>query len=227
MTDSPNFDLSQLRLQLQQAADEEKRVQMEKYMRSLFPFMGVQKPIRQELTKDWIRQQAKSDSLSLRKTVIILWEQPEREFQYIAMDLMQQSKSYQAADCPEWLMGYIRDKSWWDTVDFLASHLLGKHLLLFPQLKGDLLRSWGQHEDKWVCRSAIIAQLGHKQHTDLDLLSELIELHRGSGDFFIQKAIGWALREVAKRQPVWVQDFCDRHLLKPLSRREALKNIKN
>jgi 3-methyladenine DNA glycosylase AlkD len=227
MTDSPNFDLSQLRQRLQQAADEEKRVQMEKYMRSLFPFMGVQKPIRQELTKDWIRQQAKSETLSLRKTIKILWEQPEREFQYIAMDLMQQSKCYQATDCPEWLMGYIRDKSWWDTVDFLASHLHGKHLLLFPQLKGELLRSWGQHEDKWVCRSAIIAQLGHKQQTDLDLLSELIELHRGSGDFFIQKAIGWALREVAKRQPIWVQDFCDRYDLKPLSRREALKNIKN
>jgi 3-methyladenine DNA glycosylase AlkD len=225
VTDLQKADINRLRASLESGANPEKQEQMERYMRNLFPFLGLQKPTRVELSKSWLQEQSQKNISEIKGLIHLLWQEPEREFQYVGMELMLKSSLYKNDDFPELLQYYIKSKSWWDTVDFLAANLLGKYLKAHPSNKTKLLRNWGMDENMWVCRSAIIAQLTHRNQTDLELLSELIEIHRESKEFFLQKAIGWALREVAKRQPIWVQEFCHRTKLQSLSRREALKNI--
>ena len=112
----------------------------------------------------------------------------------------------------------MQTKSWWDTVDSLAKPIGANH-------DDDLMKTWALDEDFWVRRIAIIHQLGRKKNTDAALLAWIIEQNLGSSEFFINKAIGWALRDFARHDPSWVRAFVDATDLSPLSRREALKNI--
>jgi len=119
----------------------------------------------------------------------------------------------------------ITHKSWWDSVDNVVSFLAGPWLKKFSVAQPAITNAWVNSDDMWLQRSAIIFQNGYKQYTNEQLLFRYIRLHAHSKEFFIQKAIGWALREYSKTNPASVRIFVDSHTLAPLSRREALKRI--
>lgn len=197
---------------------------MAAYMKTKFPFLGIKKPQREVLVKPMIADLVKSDGKYYQEHVMELWELPEREFQYVAMDLLWKSKKYWNADHLELCERLIASKSWWDTVDFLAVRALGEYLKDKPELLHEKIRVWTRSQNLWLNRTAMLVQLKYKSKTNKDLLLEAIEHHVHSKEFFHQKAIGWALREYAYTDPDWVKAVCDTLPLSNLSRREALKH---
>ena len=120
----------------------------------------------------------------------------------------------------------ISNHSHWDTVDFIAKHILGNYLIQFPKETERIIEKMSDSENFWFNRSAILYQLGYKNKTNSNILFYECQKHSGSKEFFIQKAIGWALREYAKSNPDAVKDFVKSNQLAPLSTREALKHFK-
>jgi 3-methyladenine DNA glycosylase AlkD len=121
----------------------------------------------------------------------------------------------------------IVTNSWWDSVDVIAKYLVGGYLKKFQDQKLKLIEQFSNSNNLWLNRTAIIFQLSYKDKTDFELLKSECEKHKNSNEFFIQKAIGWALREYSKHNPKGVLDFASTANLKPLSKREAIRNIKS
>lgn len=199
--------------------------QMKAYMRNQFEFIGIRSPERKLLQREIYNQYGrpqKDDALFITEE---LWKLKEREFQYFAMDILDRSIQKQ----PSGTMGLIEEliltKSWWDTVDFLAAGSLGKFFLQNGDLIPAVTKRWMDSGNIWLQRSCILFQLKYKQKTNLSLLYSFILQLNKSNEFFIQKAIGWALREYSKTDPEEILNFINHHSLKPLSRREALKVI--
>ncbi|MNF47972.1 DNA alkylation repair enzyme [compost metagenome] len=119
----------------------------------------------------------------------------------------------------------IITNSWWDSVDTIAKYILGEYLLEFPLETDSIIGRFSNSENMWLKRSAILFQLGYKEKTNFELLKAICEKHKSSTEFFIQKAIGWALREYGKTNPEAVREFVHNSDFKPLSKKEALKNI--
>jgi 3-methyladenine DNA glycosylase AlkD len=119
----------------------------------------------------------------------------------------------------------LTTKSWWDTVDIIAGGTVGVHFRRFPAVREKYLAKWRASENFWLRRTTILFQLNYKKETDFDLLSEIIRENLDSKEFFINKAIGWALRQYARVDPTAVKKFVKSTALHPLSRREALKHI--
>jgi 3-methyladenine DNA glycosylase AlkD len=206
-------------------ADLERGRGMSAYMKNQFEFLGIPKPKRFELTRE-LRKSAKSwDAAQLRETVDVLWAQNEREFLYIALELLHETKLLQASDLT-WLKGLILTKSWWDSVDTLAPHPLGKLVQKFPEL-GEEVESWGAAPNFWLRRSAILHQLGYKNRTDEARLFRLCLQNAEEKEFFIRKGMGWALRQYARTNPEGVKQFVETNAdrFAPLTRREALKHL--
>ncbi|MDO8753578.1 MAG: DNA alkylation repair protein, partial [Anaerolineales bacterium] len=150
----------------------------------------------------------------------------QREFQYTATSLIGKLENKLE---PEFIttLEYLRvTKSWWDTVDSIAGNAVGIHFKRFPKVHEKYLKKWRKSDNFWLRRTALLFQLGYKKETDFDLLCEIIHENLGSDEFFINKAIGWALRQYAWTDPRSVKKFVKATKeLHPLSRREALKNI--
>lgn len=204
---------------------------MEAYLRDQFAFLGIKTPLRRNLTKPYINQ-AKAQAKTLPPEQAIdwdavdkLWQQLYREYQYVATDYLHAMSKYLQAEDLSKLKDLIQRKSWWDTVDALVKRV-GDITLTYPHTIVHI-RQWAQDDNMWVRRAAILHQLGHKDRTDVALLSEVIAMNFGESEFFINKAIGWALREYAKTDAIWVKDYVHSHQneLHPLSIREALKNV--
>lgn len=189
------------------------------YMLHQFPFLGVRSPLLKKAVKTY-------DAAEWRQEISLLWEEPEREFQYAALQLaLLHKKEWAAADL-ELFEKLICSKSWWDTVDTIAPHLAGALFFRFPELLVHADR-WLLSENLWLRRSAIIFQLRYKEKTDGDRLFKSCA-HLGSEkEFFIRKAIGWALREYGKTEPKRVIKFLASASLSPLSVREARKHLPN
>lgn len=151
---------------------------------------------------------------------------PEREYQYCAVDMLVKHwpKHFVQQDI-ELIEYFIVTKSWWDSVDPLAKYVLGGYLKQFPDETDQVVERFAKSGNMWMNRSAILFQLGYKKETDAALLFSLCDNFSYSKEFFIQKAIGWALREYAKTNANTVREFVNTANLKPLSVREALKNI--
>ena len=196
---------------------------MAAYMKGHFSYLGIKKPLRAEKTATQIRSFEGSID-DLFEAVFLLWELEEREFQYVAMDLLERYKRLLKPEHLPHLKSLIVSKSWWDTVDKLSSNLVGFLILKNPGLRGEVFL-WGEEENLWLQRCSIIFQLTFKLNTDLDLLSTAIERHVRSKEFFLQKAIGWSLRQYARTDAKWVFDYVERTHLAPLSKREALKHL--
>jgi 3-methyladenine DNA glycosylase AlkD len=207
-------------------ANPEQAVPMEAYQKNQFPFLGLPKPTRSALQKAWIK--AESAKPELDETVIrTLWNQPEREFVYVANDLMQTMHEKLTPAHIPLIHELICTNPWWDSIDLLASNIFGSILRRHPELKDTVVRPWS-HETTtqfWLARTAILAQLKFKADTDTDLLEEVIVRNKDTKEFFLNKAIGWALREYAKTNPDYVRAFVKKHRLHPLAIREALKHI--
>ena len=193
------------------------------YMRHQFPFLGIRPYWRKEHSRLFFKSVKKTD-LDW-DFVSKCWTQPEREFQYLAMDyLSKQKANLTAADMPK-LRELLVTKSWWDTTDELDA-IVGFIALRFPETIATLL-AWSTDENIWLRRVAINHQLGRKEKTDTVLLAQMIINNLGQTEFFINKAIGWALRDYSKINPDWVRAFIadHQHQMVPLSIKEAGKYI--
>jgi 3-methyladenine DNA glycosylase AlkD len=208
---------------LRAAANAENAAKMSAYIRGQFPFLGLPAPERRKLIREFLKD--KSKSAPDWEFVYKCWEQPEREFQYLAMDYLMKVVSLLTADDIPNLRRLAVTKSWWDTVDGIDV-LVGDIALRFPQVK-DTLLSWSACDNIWLRRIAIDCQLRRKEKTDTSLLEQVIVNNFGQTEFFVNKAIGWSLREYSKTNPDWVRGFVERHKdkLAPLSMREASKYI--
>ena len=226
--------------EFRQHKNEENAEKQAAYLRHQFEFIGLKTPERRLLAKDFLKEK-KGDKQIDWELVFEFWNLPEREFQYLALDYLHQMKKWLIFDDMEKIKKLTVSKSWWDTVDAL-DELVG-HLLLtgrkqateddstaYEQVK-TLVKEWAQAENFWIRRIAIDCQLSFKNQTDLELLSYNIEKNLlGSSfadEFFITKAIGWALRDLAKTNSAWVIKFIEEHENKmaKLSIREASKHL--
>ena len=226
--------------EFRQHKNEENAEKQAAYLRHQFEFIGLKTPERRLLAKDFLKEK-KGDKQIDWELVFEFWNLPEREFQYLALDYLHQMKKWLIFDDMEKIKKLTVSKSWWDTVDAL-DELVG-HLLLtgrkqateddstaYEQVK-TLVKEWAQAENFWIRRIAIDCQLSFKNQTDLELLSYNVEKNLlGSSfadEFFITKAIGWALRDLAKTNSAWVIKFIEEHENKmaKLSIREASKHL--
>jgi 3-methyladenine DNA glycosylase AlkD len=195
------------------------------YMRNQFDFLGIKSPIRKEIQQSFLRKKNLPPKEELENIVKSLWDKPQREFQYFALELADKyTRQVEAEDIIlfEWM---VTHKSWWDTVDFVAPRLMGNYFKLFPDLRDKKVEAWLNSENRWLMRSALLFQLKYNAKLDTLFLEHVINSLLGSKEFFINKAIGWILRQYSKSHPQWVIDFVNRTNLDPLSRREALKVI--
>ncbi|WP_423409640.1 DNA alkylation repair protein [Heyndrickxia sp. MSNUG] len=211
-----------LRLVLQEHRNEEEAVRLSKYMRYQFEFFGLRAPLSRGLVKEYIGKNGLPDQDELVETIKALWSFEEREMQMAGLYIMDKMiKNIRTSDLGM-IEFMITTKSWWDTVDHIAKHHAGKYFSMYPEKLGTI-DTWLESGNVWLIRSAILFQLGYKEKTNEDLLSSIIERSLGSKEFFINKAIGWALREYGKTNPEFTIDFVNNHTLAPLSKREALK----
>jgi 3-methyladenine DNA glycosylase AlkD len=202
----------------------DKAPDMKAYMKNKFEFLGIQATLRRELQRPWLRKGQITKGAELKKMVKALWEMQEREYQYFAMEIYYAHQRPEIGDIRE-IEQMITQKSWWDTVDYIAAWILGRWLHSFPEERERVSNKWLQSGNIWLQRSCILFQLKYKRETDTTLLEKIILQCLGSKEFFINKAIGWALREYSKTDPAWVLQFCATHPLHSLSKREALKVI--
>lgn len=217
--------LTLLKSILEPEARPQQAAAMAAYMKDRFAYLGIKKPERAALSKEWLAEARGLPWGEVDTLVRELWAQPEREYQYVALDLMMKLQRKAPQEAIELYTFCIVEKSWWDTVDLIASNLVGTHFKRFPEDKDRLVEQWRNDDNMWLVRTTLLFQLKYKDETDSDLLASLIRQHAQWKTFFIEKAIGWTLRQYAKTSPDWVLDFIETVTLAPLSRREALKNL--
>ncbi|MFK7908648.1 MAG: DNA alkylation repair protein [Chitinophagales bacterium] len=197
---------------------------MAKYMRNLFPFLGIKSPERKALFRSFIAANGLPQKSELEEVVKGLFALSEREFHYIAIDLLGKFAKKLEIEDLDLLEFMIVNKSWWDSVDTTAKWV-GVFFKKYPDLTKITTGRWITSDNIWLQRMSIIFQLAYKKNTDVELLFDYSLRKADSKEFFIQKAIGWALRQYAKIDAQRVKTFVDAHELAPLSRREALKHF--
>jgi 3-methyladenine DNA glycosylase AlkD len=217
--------IQELQCKFELLADSENAKGAEAYMKNQFKYFGIYTTERRKISNDYIQQVGLLSNKELHKIVKELWKQPHREFQYIAMELIAFHKKQWTEDIIELTEFCLINKSWWDSVDGIASLILSDYFKLYPHQIIPITSKWNNSNNFWLNRSSIMFQKSYKKNTDTVLLSKYILNCNHSKEFFIQKAIGWALREYSKTNPAWVIDFVANNQLAPLSKREALKRI--
>lgn len=209
------------------SASEANSIGMSKYMKDHFSFFGIKAEKRKEIQRSWVKQIPKESPSEFRWELLKeLFNKEEREFQYVAIDWLNtwDKKEISASDSQgiKWL---ITNKSWWDSVDAIASNFLGKYCQLFPDAGIELIEEWRLSDNLWLQRSCLIFQLKYKEKVNFTLLKSLIVQFQMDKEFFIQKAIGWSLRQYSKSEPEAVRKFVEEIQLKGLAKREAIKYI--
>jgi 3-methyladenine DNA glycosylase AlkD len=198
---------------------------MTKYMKNHFPFLGIKSPIRKELEKVFFKETGILKEPFDQEFILELWEKDEREYQYMALTYIEKSlKKLQKGDLAL-MERLVLEKSWWDTVDAIAAKAVGKIAEKFPEIIEETIDDWAEHDNLWLRRTAILFQLKYKEITDEERLYRYISSNSDSKEFFIQKAIGWALREYSKTNPSSVKQFINENSLAPLSVREGSKYV--
>ena len=205
----------------------ERADQMAAYMKDHFPFLGITaQPRRQAVRQGTSTLGAPPSEDELLRAAEICWEVDERELQYVGTDLLARHRGLLTGAALPRLRTLVETKSWWDTVDALASPTIGSVVQGDPELL-EVMDRWVDDDDLWVARTAIIHQLRFKEATDADRLFDHCLRRAGDQDFFLRKAIGWALRQYARTAPAEVRAFVEAHRdeLSPLSIREATKHL--
>lgn len=208
-------------------ANPEKAGPMAAYMKTEDPFYGVQKPARSAIYKEMNRRFPIEDADEYERAVLELWALPHREEKYLALGIATGFRKFITFDRINLYRRLITDGAWWDFVDEIAARAVGIVWLDDRSRTTPLMSRWIDDEDLWIRRTAIIGQLKHKSETDSDLLFDFCLRRAHEPEFFIRKAIGWALREYAKTDPGAVLDFTTTHRdrLSSLSFREATKHL--
>lgn len=208
------------------AADPERAPQMAAYMKDHFAFLGVTSPERKALQKPFLAAARSAAPDAVLDVAERCWDEDDREFQYVGADLLRaRAKTFRSDDLDR-LHWFIVNKSWWDTVDALASHPVGSVVGRFDEL-GAVMDVWIDDPDFWVARTAILHQLRYKEALNEARLFNYVLKRAADTEFFIRKALGWALRSHARVAPEPVRSFVTEHesLLSGLTRREALKHL--
>ncbi len=209
----------------EQHADPAQAGPMKKYMRDQFEYLGIKSPLFKSLMKEFIATHGTPPIYELDVILRDLWALPQREFQYAANGLLSRSENQLPEEFIHAMEYMIVMKSWWDTVDTIAGGPLGVHFQRFPKVKEKYLAKWRASDNLWLRRATILFQLNYKKETDFPLLCEIICENLDSREFFINKAIGWSLRQYARVDPEAVRQFVKATPLQPLSRREAMKHL--
>ena len=201
------MNVEELVKELKAVANSDDAVAMKAYMKNKFEFLGVKTPARRKLAKAFFKQQ--TDLVIDWNFINEAWNYPYRELQYTALDYLEIRKKFLTpSDLPR-LKKLAQTKSWWDTIDFL-DRLVGSIIARFPETK-EIILAWSCDEDFWLRRLAIDHQLLRKEETDTELLEKILVNNLDQTEFFINKAIGWALRDYSKTNSDWVRDFIQRH----------------
>ncbi|MDA3037935.1 MAG: DNA alkylation repair protein [Actinomycetota bacterium] len=236
MTDHTDaLDLAWLRAALTAVADPSKVDAMRAYMKDIAPFLGVTAADRRHEQRRFITwaRTATGDAAvdALLDFAEACWAEPEREFQYVATDMLRAAATrrdgtmLRQEHLPR-VEQLLRAKSWWDTVDSLAAWTVGPMVLAQPALVSTM-DEWIDDDDFWIARTAILHQLSYGRATDRERLFRYVDRRSADNEFFIRKALGWALRQYARVAPDEVRSFVEARgsRLSGLTRREALKHL--
>lgn len=218
------MDLFNIINELEARADNARALDMSKYMKNKFSFYGIQAPIRDEICKPYFKE-AKREKQIDWDFVEYCWKHEKRECQYVAAYYLKSMQKFLEITDFEKLKKLVIKKSWWDTVDTLDK-VIGSLVYQNETLKKEILK-WSVNENIWLRRVAIDHQLLQKEKTDTDLLEKILVNNLNHTEFFINKAIGWALRDYSKTNPQWVKGFIEKYKnnMASLSIREASKYI--
>ena len=214
-----------LKKEFEQNRDEALAVRMKQYMKGQYTYFGIPSPLRRDILREFLKVYGLPKVDDINMITKDCWDQPEREFQYFIMEILGKMARRAEPDRID-LYEYISvNKSWWDTIDYIASNLVGVHFQKYPEQIKPQTEKWMDSENMWLQRISLLFQLKYKAKTDVELMSRYIERLLGSKEFFINKAIGWILREYSKTNAEWVLNYVNenKNLLSGLSYREALK----
>ena len=221
-----NF-IEDLEINLRKNANREMAIPMENYMKNNFSYLGIKTVERRLLLSIAWEKHKEEIKLNFRAIAWELFNKKEREFHQCGLEIIiKEIKKHYLLEDILLIEKLITTNSWWDSVDFLAKYLLGNYLLQFPDETLKTIEKFSNSNNMWLNRSAIIFQLSYKKDTNFEILKSECEKHKHSNEFFIQKAIGWALREYSQYNPYSVKEYVTATNLKPLSQREALRKIK-
>ncbi len=219
-----------IRTALRAAADPERAPRMQAYMKNTMPYLGLSAPVLRAVVRPLIVARPPRDRRALVRTVRLLWHgATQREERYAAIEICEHHTcdGFQTLALLPLYRELITTGAWWDLVDPIATHRLRRLLERSPRAMARRMRAWSRGRDLWLRRAAILCQVGRKRHTDLPLLYDCIAPNLERPEFWLRKAIGWALRDYAwsdgREVERYVAELGDR--LSPLSRREALKNV--
>jgi len=215
---------SELEAAFKQESNREVAVPMENYMKNNFPFLGIKTEKRRAIFKLIYERNKVEIQSDFRSIAWNLFQMKEREYHQVAIDLLIKKfkKNYVLKDI-QLIEKFLVTNSWWDSVDTIAKYLLGGYLLQFPEKTLNVIEQFSNSNNMWLNRSAILFQLSYKEKTNFEILKSECEKHKYSNEFFIQKAIGWALRDYSRFNPNGVEAYVKNTDLKPLSKREALR----
>ncbi len=218
--------ISALETEFKANLDTQIAIKQKAYLRNQFEFFGLTTAKRRELQAPFLVKAYLPSKQEQDNIVKALWLKPERDYQLFAQELMfKYIKQFEEKDIV--LLEYmVSHKSWWDTVDFIAYKLMGAYFKAFPNQRKTYVKKWLKSGNIWLQRSALLFQLKYKNDLDTELLTFGIHALLGSKEFFINKAIGWVLRDYSRVNPEWVQQFADKTELSTLSKKEALRLMK-
>ena len=222
----PEDLLNRLVRQYEAARDPERAGQTAAYMRDQFPFLGIPAPTQRALARTALAGLPGPAEEDLRTVAMACWKMAEREYQYFACDWLRTHVKVPGPDFLTTIRTLITTKSWWDTVDPLATRVVGGLVRRHPTLVAEM-DAWSAAADTWLIRTAILHQLHYGAGTDEERLFDYCTRQAGHRDFFVRKAIGWALRQYARTAPGAVTGYVAGHRdrLSPLSVREATKHL--
>jgi 3-methyladenine DNA glycosylase AlkD len=201
-------------------------LKMASYMKDNFIYYGIKSADRKEIQRKLIADYGLPSTENLTQVIKVLFEYPHRENQYFAIELANKLIRKTGSSFVDTIEYMILSKSWWDSVDYIASSIAGTFFRIFPESLPSITDRWSASENMWLNRSSLIFQLKYKDSTNTQLLSRYIEAHQNSKEFFLRKAIGWSLRQYSKFNKQWVADFVRTHpMLSGLSVREASRYL--
>ncbi|CAN5602355.1 DNA alkylation repair protein [soil metagenome] len=225
MATARSADAKELILAFEQHANAARAIAMSDYMRNKFSFYGLMKAERTVMWKPFMKEWASLPYSKAEKIIRELWKNPHRECQYFAMEYALKLRKQWTQDTLSLFEEMVQQKSWWDTVDTIASNLIGRYLQEYPEMIPKAIKRWNASDDMWLHRVSLIFQLKYGKSTDEQLLFSQCKRFSKEEDFFIRKAIGWSLRQYSKSNPQAVKTFISLTPLSPLSIKEGSKYI--
>lgn len=217
--------LQPLQATFEQETNHEQATKAKAYLLNQFEHYGLKTSLRRGISKSYFTKHRLSTIEELTAITKACFLHPYREFHHAGIELYALHKKLWNKQSIKTIEFGLLTNSWWDSVDTIASDWIDPYFKLYPEQIQPVTQEWNLSTNLWLQRSSIMFQKFRKKDTDTLLLSKYILHCANANEFFIQKAIGWALREYGKTNPDWVKHFVAHHRLAPLSKREALKNI--